>query len=50
MAGRRAGPTVMRVEELSMSLTAATLRRAGPAPHLDSRVELTLVAEMASRL
>jgi hypothetical protein len=45
MAGRRAGPRVMRVGELAMSHTCTTvlLRRAGPEPCLGSRVELALV-------
>ena len=33
----------MRMEELSLSLPAETLRRGGPAPHLGNSVELALV-------
>lgn len=40
MAGRRSGPGVMKVKELSLSLTGHN------APHLGSKVELALVVEV----
>jgi hypothetical protein len=51
MAGRKAGPGVMRVEELAMSVTSCnTQERVGPASHLASRVELALVTGAAGEL
>lgn len=47
-AGGIDSPAVMRVEELAMLLTAATLRKAGPAPRLGSKAELALVAGVAT--
>lgn len=44
LASRIAGPGVMRVGELACSSLAVVLRRADPAPHLGSTVELALVA------
>ena len=51
IAGRKAGPGVMRVEELAMSVTSCnTQERVGPASHLASRVELALVTGAAGEL
>lgn len=44
-----AGGKVMRVGELAMSPTAV-LRRAGPAPFLDSRVDMALTVGVAGEL
>lgn len=47
MADKRAGPRVMRMGNLSSSLT---LGRTGPACYLGSRVELVLVLEIRGRV
>lgn len=43
MAGRRSGPGIVRVEELSKSSPDALLGRAVPEAYLSSRVELALL-------
>lgn len=45
-AGRKAGPRVKRVEELALCLLVEAHRRAGPAPHPGSTLELTLLVEV----
>lgn len=41
-ASRRAGPKIIRTEELALPLTCCSPGRKGPVPHLSSRVELVL--------
>lgn len=43
VAGGKAGPRIMKVGELALTLKGCSLGRAGPAPHLAKRAEVTLV-------
>ena len=49
MAGRAAGSGVIRREEPFLSLTDCNTRESGPIPCLGSKVQLTLVSEIAGR-
>lgn len=45
--GRKAGPRIMRVGELAMSLTSCNTQESGAEAHLNSRVEVTLAVGVA---